>query len=230
MTVPNWIRLRRITGLGALLMLALLAAAMMAGPTAAHHRVGHDPGPGGGDRGTNEAATFKITVSGDLGGNVTTTKAINGKESSIHNNPPDGEDLELDMGVFLGNNATSSGWDLLQRNQCFAGSGFKFTGSVVQVSADKNDPETGSVSFYFLAKGKDGTTEIWYLLAVTPVTIKPPDGADWPYWLPALNETATVTGGPWEMSHSGGPGKKVACTGEGTGDTLSFVIEITRIS
>jgi len=229
MIVSHLMHLRTIAGLGGILLVAIMAAVMLAGPAAAHCPSHHHCDGGDKDTGGGEAATFEITISGDLGGNVTTTNAnINGKESLIHNNPEIGENLELDMGVFLGNNATSSGWDL---TKCFAGSDFKFTGSAVQVVADKNDTGFGSAGFWFTAKGDDGTTDIKYQLAVTLVTIDPADG--WPYWLPAVNATSTVTGGPWEMRHSNGPGKKIACTGEGTGETegpLDFAIVITRIS
>ena len=72
---------------------------------------------------------------------------------------------------------------------------------------------------------------------VTVVTIEPPTEAIWPYWHPAeVNDIATVTtvsGAPWEVSTTNGPGKKIACTGEGTtgdgtGETLEFTIVITR--
>ena len=234
MTVPNWIRLRRITGLGALLMLALLAAAMMAGPAVAHHGPGHDGGPPGGDKGTNEAATFTFGVSDDIVGSVKVTKTVSKNQSGIHTGGV-GADLKLNMSVFVGKNATSTAgvsgadWD-----NCFAGG--PFSGNLA-VEADKKDPGTGWVSFWFAAKGKDGTTEIWYNLAVTRVEIEPLP-AVWPYWLPAVGDTVTVTtkaGEPWKLQHNAGPGKKVACTGDGTtgkgtNDTLDFVIAIKRIA
>ena len=49
-------------------------------------------------------------------------------------------------------------------------------------------------------------------------------------WLPDVGETVAITGGPWDMRLSGGPGKRVACLGEGMGDTLDFTIDITRIT
>ena len=234
MIVSHLMRLRRIAGLGALLTVVVLAGVMMAGPATAHHCKGSHPTQppcDEGDRGTNEAATFRMDVLEDLAGSITVIRAINGKESSIQNVPENGEELELNMTGFFGENA-----DLTGRNQCFAGGTFS---GALQVSADKNDPGTGWAGFWFTAKGNDGT-EVKYHLSVTPVTIEPPDGAVWPYWLPDVDETATVTtlahgfGGSWEMQHSGGPGRKVACTGDGAtgqrlGDTLAFVIEITRI-
>ena len=226
------IRIRRIAGLGGLVIVATLIAAVLAGPTAAHHGKG---GHAGGDEGTNETATFTFVVSGDLIGSVTTTiPSINGKERAIGNNPEIGEDLELDMGVFLGNNANSSGWDL---EKCFAGSEFKFTGSGVGVIADRKNPGDGRSGFWFTAKGTDGTTDVQYKLAGISVDIPLP--AVWPYWLPDVGQTVTVAtkvGEPWEMSTTNGPGKSVACTGEGTtgdgtaGGALHFEIAITRIS
>ena len=227
MTIPKWIRLRRITGLGGLLVVAVMAAVMMAGPAVAHHRAGHDGGPGGGDTGTNEAATFTFVVSGDLAGNVTTTQRHG--ESGIHNIPELGEVLELNMAGFFAK-VSLDGW-----GNCFVGGTFSVEGAVL---ADKNVPNTGKAGFHFTALGTDGTTEVKYKLVVTLVTIEPPPEAIWPNWLPALNETATVTtvpGAPWEVSTTNGPGKKLACTGEGTtgkgtGDTLDFTIVVARIS
>ena len=225
MTVSHLMHLRRIAGLGGLVIVAVLTAVLLAGPVAAHHGKG---GHAGGDKGTNEAATFTFDVSGDLVGNVTVTKTVNANESLIHTGEPGGADLVLDMGSFLGENAGQSGWD-----GCFAQRSFS---GVLQIVADKNDSGDGRSGFWFMAKGTDGTTDVKYGLSVTLVTIKPPPAAVWPYWLPVVGETATVTtvtGAAWKMNTSNGPGKKVACTGDGTtgggtGDTLDFTITITR--
>ena len=209
MTIPQWIRVRRITGLAGLLVVAVMAAVMMAGPAVALHRGGHDGGPGGGDEGTNETATFAVVVSGDLAGNVTTTQK-NGQVSGIHNIPELGEVLELSMAGFFAKVVGRDGWA-----NCFARGTYSVEGGVI---ADKNVPGTGKASFHFTALGTDGTTEVKYALAVRFVEIESPSEAVWPDWLPGLNESATVTtvdGASWEMKTTNGPGKKVACTGGG---------------
>ena len=66
------IRIRRIAGLGGLAIVAALIAAVLAGPAAAHHCKGAHASQEG-CAGGAETPTFNITVSGDLGGNVTTT-------------------------------------------------------------------------------------------------------------------------------------------------------------
>ena len=234
MTIPEWIRPRRITGLGALLMLAMMSAGLLAGPVAAHHCKGSHDFDGcvvGGGTGGVETATFEMDASGNLVGSVEVTQKAN-VQSIIHNIPQAGEVFELDMaGFFAKNTSTRPDWD-----ECFAGDGtFSVEGGVI---AEKNDTNTGQAGFHFTAKGTDGTTDVKYKLVVTFVTIEPPSEAIWPNWLPALNETATVTtvpGAPWEVSTTNGPGKKVACTGDGTtgkgtDDTLDFAIAIERIS
>ena len=217
--------------LGGLVIVAALIAVVLAGSATAHRCKGAHASRCAGEAGT---PTFKITVSGDLGGNVTTTQA-QGPESGIHNNPPVGEDLELDMAGFIGHN------DGTEWNTCFddGSGGNQFSGSTVQVAADKDDPGTGRAGFFFTANGTDGT-EVKYHLAVTPVEIPQPAlPAVWPNWLPDIvGQTVTVTtvtDGAWELQHSNGPGRKVACTvngttGEGTGETLHFTIAIKRIS
>ena len=214
----------RAARIGALLTVAVLAAVMMAGPAAAHCPSHHHCD--GGDTGTNEAATFTVDVSVDLLGSVTFNMTVNGNESSIQTRgtgDPPAEHLTLNMAGFLDNVGLPDEWD-----QCFADSSFE---GVLQVSADKNDPGTG---FWFTAEDNDATTEteIKYQLAVTLVTIERLDGADWgavwPHWLPDVDDTVIVTGGPWEMLKGNGPGRKVACTGEGTGETLDFTILVTR--
>ena len=224
------IRIRRIAGLGGLVIVAALIAAVLAGPVAAH------PGKGGHkDNGTNEAATFTFDVSRDIVGNVTVTKTVSKNQSAINIGVEDPVLVRNMDGFLVVHNVGLTGW-----KTCFAG---PFTGSGVQVSADKNDPGFGWAGFWFSAEDKDGKIDIWYHLAVTRVKIEPldPAGAVWPYWLPALNETATVTtvpGAPWKLQHSGGPGRKLACkgegttgegtTGDGTGETLHFTILVTR--
>ena len=207
----------RVARIGALLTVAVLAAVMMAGPAEAHHRDWH--GGGGGPVEDNETATFTFDVSGDLDGNVTFTRTnINRKESSIHNVPPDGEFLELNMTGFLGNVGALPGW-----NECFAGGSFS---GALQILADRNNPGTGSIDIWFTALGTDGTSGVDYRLSISAQI---EDTGNWPYWLPAdVGDSATVTGGSWEMRHGNGPGKKIACTGEGTTQTLDFTILVTR--
>ena len=235
MIVSHLMHLRTIAGLGGILLVAIMVAVMLAGSAGAHHRDGHEKG-GGNDTGGGDTATFVITVSGDLGGNVTAaTGNFNGKESGVQNNPPEGEILALSVTGFLVRNGGTE-W-----NKCF-GDG-PFADAIVAVSADKNDPGFGSAAFWFTAKDKDGITDIWYNLWATHVAIDPPDGAVWPYWLPDVGQTvivATKAGEPWNLKHANGPGRKVACTGDGTtgegatggglNDKLHFVITIERIS
>ena len=122
MTIPKWIRLRRISGLGGLLVVAVMAAVMMVGPASAHHGKG---GHAGGDKGTNETAKFTFVVSGDLAGNVTTTQAL-GRESGIHIKPQVGEVLKLNMAGFLYKNVGRP--DLTGWGKCFAGGTFAVEG------------------------------------------------------------------------------------------------------
>ena len=91
MVIIRWVQWPRVARIGTLLAVAVLAAVMMAGPAEAHHRPDH-PGGSGGTNGGNETATFDLAASGDLVGIVGVTKTVNGKESSIHNVPPEGED------------------------------------------------------------------------------------------------------------------------------------------
>ena len=189
-----------------------MAAVMMAGPAGAHHRDWHGPvGPVEG----NETATFEFDVSGDLVGIVTFTRTdLNGKESLIHNIPPAGEILLLDMSAFLGEGSLPDSWDV-----CFAGGSFSGT---LQIAADRNNPGTGSIEFWFTAFGDDGTPDVDYHL---PMSAQIEDTGNWPYWLPADGESRTVTGGSWEMGHTGGPGRTVACTGDGG---LNVTVVVTR--
>jgi len=180
MIVSHLMRLRTIAGLGALLTVVILAGVMIAGPAAAHcEGVSHHHCDGGDTRGS-EPAIFDVVLLGDIdsNGSFTATQDIGKNQSQISfGNSGAGEIIDLDMAGFVGINATSSGWNL---DRCFAGSGFKFTGSTMQVVADKNDPDTGSAGFWFTAKGADRTTDVKYHLRVTRVTIDPPDGAIWP--------------------------------------------------
>ena len=213
MIVSHLMRLRRIARIGALLTVAVLAAVMMAGPAEAHHRDWH--GGGGGPVEDNETATFTFDVSSDLVGNVTFNRTnINGKESSIHNIPPAGEDLLLEMSGFLGEVSLPASWDV-----CFAGGSFLVT---LQITADRKNPGTGSIEFWFTAFGNDETPDVDYHL---PMSAQIEDTGNWPYWLPADGESRTVTGGSWEMGHTGGPGRTVACTGDGG---LNVTVVVTR--
>ena len=235
MIVSHLMHLRTIAGLVGILLVAIVAAIMLAGPAAAHcDQVPLHHHCDGGDTGTDEAATFAVVVLGDIdrNGSFTATQDIGKNESQISfGNSGHGEFIDLDMAGFVGKNPDPD-WD-----KCFAAGEFKVVGGV---SADKNDPGFGWAGFWFMASSTDPTTDIWYHLAVKPVTIGAPvPAADppavWPDWLPAEGQTVTVTGGPWKMQHSGGPGRKVACTGDGmegtVGDgTLHFEIKIKPTS
>ena len=111
-----------------------------------------------------------------------------------------------------------TGW-----GDCLAGGTFS---GILEIRADKNDPGTGSTGFWFTAKGADGVTDVQHHLAMTAQIA---NTSNWPYWIPAaVSDTATVTGGSWEMVHNNGPGRKIACTGEWTTETLDFTILVTR--
>ena len=218
MSIVRSMRLRRMSGLGVLLMVAVLAAVMMAGPAGATHKNGAEHG--GGAPGTTrgkDTLTFKIMVSGDLAGTAFVTGTFPGGGTTIHTE----RDMVLDMTVFfLGKNADRPGW-----KQCFDAD--SFTG-LLHISPNKNGPGDSQVNFSFTARDKLGVADVdYWFKAVGRIT----DTDDWPYWLPGPGLSNTVTGGSWEV-HSGGADKKVACKGEGLeGEgpgTLSFEILVTR--
>ncbi len=80
-----------------------------------------------------------------------------------------------------------------------------------------SDPVNATVGFWFTANGKDGTPDINYVLQFDGVIA----GETWP----AVGGSSTITGGPFTLEHSSGPGNKVACTDTGS---LNSVIEVTN--
>lgn len=188
----------RVARIGALLTAAVLAAVMMAGPAGAHHGSGHGRG--------NETATFDVTASGDVSfvGVGEDPPGANSSQVHLHDENTPTANLSFFFDKFDGDGAN-----------CFS------TSTPANMLIGRRDTDgVAVVAYRFDALDKDGgTTGIRYVLLMTGTF----DG-DFP---PALNDTSTLTLDRWEMGHSGGPGKKVACTGEGDFGTVVTVV-VTR--
>jgi len=93
----------------------------------------------------------------------------------------------------------------------------------MQVSQETpSNTDDAIIRFFFDAKGTKGNTNVKYVLTVLAEFGE----GDWP---PAPADVITITGTSFVLAHVNGPGKKVACTGEGNlvDDKFDFRLTVT---
>ena len=162
----------------------------------------HPPPCGGGEE-PPPPITFTATFSGDdVSGVVELQENF---QSSVHS------PVTLILS-FLKEAPDDGGYTGAQGSTCFGGD--VFSGGVA-ITVRSNNLTNAELRMNFDAKGTDGRT-VNYGLGLFGTM------ASWP---PTTGNDITITGGTFEVNHSGGPGKNVACIGEGT---LAFTAVVKR--
>ena len=178
------------------------------------------------DDGPTEDATYTATFAGDV-------KSLGINENGTFTPGPIRLHAKLSTGVHvlavLDLSFFRDNEDVLDGAKCFADGAFTLNDGTSVANATgpmgfdvkKNDPNNVWMLFGFNALGTDGTVVNYglFLFGVITKGNLPPAETD---------ETTTITWKTFDMHHSNGPGKKVACEGTGSFDDPKPFAEVTR--